>query len=109
MEGIFHQVELTTLPRDTGKAGDPGLLQARMVVTDDVAAPVQAPGQERFEELPPVNFGLAVGNAHAQDRAVPIWRDPNSDQQGHVDHRSLMTNMLVAGIEDHVRDRASGR
>ena len=103
---VFHQVELATLPRDARKAGGAGLFQPRMVVTDDVAAAVQAAGQEPLEELPPMNFSLAVGNAHAQDRAMAFRRDADGDQQRHVDHRPLMANVLVAGVEDQVRDLA---
>lgn len=56
--GVLLEMELATLPRDTGKASGEGGAETGMVVTDDQAQAVETPGLETGEELAPMDFSF---------------------------------------------------
>lgn len=63
--GVLLEMELATLPGDTGKASGEGGAETCVVVTDDQAQAVETPGLETGEELAPMDFSFTEFGADA--------------------------------------------
>lgn len=53
-----------------------------------------------LEELAPMHFRFGIGNAYAQDRAMPLRRDSDRDHQRHIDDGRLVTRVTV-GLQQY--------
>jgi len=95
-------VELAPLPRHPREPGVEGGLQPGVGVARDQLHPVQAPGLERGQEVPPVDLGLRQRDGRAEDRPLALRVDPDGHQDGTRDHRAAVADLLVAGVEDQV-------
>jgi site-specific DNA recombinase len=103
-------VELAPLPRHAGQPGVQRRLEPGVGVADHELDPVQPPGVERPQEVPPVGLGLRERDAHAEDRSLALRVDPDGDQDGAGAHLAAMPDVLVPRIQDQVgrlADRAA--
>ena len=64
-QGVLLEMELATLPGDTGKASGQGGAETCVVVTDDQAQAVETPELETGEELAPMDFSFTEFGADA--------------------------------------------
>ncbi|TSE24816.1 hypothetical protein Tther_02606 [Tepidimonas thermarum] len=58
LSGILLQMELAALPGHGGKDGAAGGFQAGMIVGDDQSHALETPGEQAFQEAPPIDLGL---------------------------------------------------
>ena len=49
-----------------------------------------------------MDFGLAEGDADAEDGALSILPDPDGDENGAVQELAALADLFVSGIQDHV-------
>ena len=101
--GVLLEMELAALPWDGREDGVAGGGHAGVGIADDEAGAVEAPGDQRGEEVAPVDFGLAEGDADAEDGAFAIGADADGDEHGAVAQEAAVAHFFIAGIEDEVR------
>jgi hypothetical protein len=49
-----------------------------------------------------VDFGLAEGDADAEDGALTILPDPEGDENGAIQKLTALADLFVSGVQDHV-------
>ena len=59
-----------------------------------------------FQELSPVWLSFAHGNAAAENRVFPAWRNADGREDGTRHHGPAVSDFFVSGIEDEVVDFA---
>ena len=64
------------------------------------------PPLQRCQKLPPMHFGFRQRHAGAENRPLPLRRDPHRHQQRARDHRAALPHFLVAGVHEQVRHLA---
>lgn len=50
-----------------------------------------------------MDFGLAEGDADAEDGALTILPDPDGDENGAIQKLPALADLFVSGVQDHVR------
>ena len=85
--GVLLEMELAALPEDGGEDGAAGGGEAGMVVADEELEAAQAALLEAGEEVAPVDFGLAGGDAGAGDQALAVGGNAEGDEPCAVDDR----------------------
>ena len=106
--GVLLEMELAALPEHGGKDGAAGGGKAGVVIADEKLKASQAALLEALEEFAPVDFGLAEGDADAQDLAFAIGSDAEGDEHRTVEHAAAVTDFFVTGIEDDVGEVTEG-
>ncbi len=101
-------MELATLPGHGWKHGRASGLEPGVVVTGDVGDAAQAALEEALEESPPVNFGFAQGDAHAQQDAFTVGTHAHGDEHRAVEQLAVLPDLFVAGIQDEIGKVAEG-
>lgn len=69
---------------------------------------MQASTLERPEESSPVDLLLGQSDRSTQNLTVPGFIDPDRHQDGHVNHAAALSDLLIAGIEEHVGEGPQG-
>ena len=100
--GILLEVELAALPRHGRKDGGAGGAQAGVVVADDELDAVETALLQALEELAPMDFGFAQGDADAQDGAFALGVDAQGDEDGAIQELAPVPDLFVASIQDQV-------
>ncbi len=108
VHGILHQVELASLPGDTGETGRTCVSHSRVIVTSDQLQAMQATINQRFEEVSPVNFRFAEADANPENAAFSILSHSDGDQHGAVANASAVTHLLVSCIENQIGRLSQG-
>ena len=49
-----------------------------------------------------MDFGLAEGDADAEDGALTILPDPDGDENGAIQKLPALADLFVSGVQDHV-------
>ena len=106
--GVLLEMELATLPGDTGKASGEGGAETGVVVTDDQAQAVETPGLEAGEELAPMDFGFTKFGADAQDGAFAVGINADSDEHGTRANDAVHADFFITRIHDEIGERAEG-
>src|SRR5438876_410337 len=78
------------------------------MVTDDALDAVEAALLEALEELSPMDFGFTEGDADAEDGALAVRVDAQSDQDGAIEQLAVVADLFVTGINDQVRASSEG-
>ena len=99
---ILLEVELAALPRHGRKDGGARGAQAGVVVADDELEAVQTALLQALEEVAPMDFGFAQGDADAQDGALALGVDAQGDEDGAIQELAAVADLFVAGIEHQV-------
>ena len=64
--------------------------------------PVEAPGPQPAQELPPEDLVLGVADVDAQDLPVPGGRHPGGDDHRLGGHLVVLSDVEVGGVQIHV-------
>ena len=94
--GVLREMELAALPGDGGEDGAPGGGEAGMVVAHEELEAAEAALLEAREEVAPVDFGFAEGDAGAEDLALAVRADAEGDEHGAVDDAAAVADPFVA-------------
>ena len=106
--GVLLEVELAALPGQGGKDGAAGGAQAGVVVGDEELEAAEAALLEAREEVAPVDFGFAQGDADAEDLALAVGTDAQGDEHRAVEHAAAVADLFIAGIEEDVGEGTEG-
>ena len=106
--GIELEMELATLPGDGGENGHTGSREPAMGIANDEEEAMEAACLKGSQECAPVNFGLAEGDADAEDGALSILPDPDGDENGAVQELPALADLLVSGVQDQVGIASQG-
>jgi len=96
------EVELTALPWDVRKAGDPGGAESAMVIADDEGGSLQTALLERAEKVAPMDLSFAQGGGDSEHATLAGGVDANGDEHGAIENDAVTADFFVAGIEDKV-------
>jgi len=99
---VLLEVELAALPRDGPKDGLTCRGQAGVIVADNEGDAAQAALDEALEEGPPMHLGFTEGDAHAEDDALAVGSDAQSDEDGAVAELALGADFFVTGVEHQI-------
>ena len=100
--GILLEVELAALPRHGGKDGGARGAQAGVVVADDELEAVETALLQALEEVAPMDFGFAQGDADAQDGAFALGVDAQGDEDGTIQELApILQRQLFFTISDN--------
>ena len=103
------EAELAALPGHGAKDGFAGGGHVGMIVADDEADAAQAAGDEAFEEVAPMHFGLAEGHADAQEGAFAVGADAQGDEDSTVAELAGVADFFAAGVEHQIGQVPSER
>ncbi len=73
-----------------------------MRIADDELHAMQAAFDEGVKELAPMDFGLAQGDADAEDGAFAIGADAEGDEYGAIHEQAAVTHFFIPGVENEV-------
>ena len=104
--GVLLEMELATLPGDTGKASGEGGAETCVVVTDDQAQAVETPGLETGEELAPMDFSFTEFGADAQDGAFALGINADSDENGTGANDAIHADFFITSVHDEIEEGA---
>ena len=99
---VLLEMKLAALLGDGVKDSLAGDGHARMGIADDETDAMEAAGDERGEELAPVDLGLAQGGADAADGAFAIGAAADGDEHGTVAQEVAITDLFQAGVEEEI-------
>ena len=112
LRGHAHQVRgvvgAASLPGRAGQVRRDRLDQPGVGVAGDQPDPGQAAGDEVGEELVPRRPGLAGGDPHAEDLAVPVAVDAGREQHDGVDHAAALADLHRQRVGGHEGERPGG-
>ena len=84
-------------PERSRRGAQPGV-----VIADEELEGAEAALLEAREEVAPMDFRFAEGDAHAEDLAFSIGADTEGDEHCAIEHAAAVADFLVAGVEDDV-------
>ena len=96
---------MAPLPGDGGENRSTGRPEAGMVITNEEFDAGEAAELEASKELAPMDLGLAHGDADAENGALAIGADTQSDEDGAIDEMTAVTDLFVAGVDEDIGGR----
>jgi hypothetical protein len=101
-EHVAQEMDGAALPGAAQHLGDRGL-EAGVGVGDAQPHPLQAPGPQAAEELPPEALGLGLAEVQADDLTAAAVVDAVRDHQRLVPDPTRLTHALDLGVQPQIR------
>src|ERR1035437_10136766 len=95
-------MELAALPRDGSKDGLARGTHAGVVVADDELDPAEAAPDQALEKGSPMHFGLAEGDADAEQGALAGGCDAERNEDGAIPELAVVADFFVAGVKHQI-------
>ena len=105
VQGVAQEVHVAALPRRVGQNLTNGRLQPSVIVADHELHSVQPSLPQSAQKTAPAVAALPFGHFHSKDAPPPFMVDPNRDQHRMAADRPLVTDPLVARVQNHIRIR----
>lgn len=106
--GVLLEMKLTALPGDGREDGGASGAQTGMIIADDVGDPLEAAELQAEEEVAPMRFGLAEGDAEAENGAFAEGIDAEGDEDGAIHQTAAVADFFVTGVEHQIGADAEG-
>ena len=101
----MRQVHVAALEGGFDKDLADGRAKACVIVSDDELDAVEAAPAQAEQEVFPGRAAFAAGDVNGQDLAASVPVHSDGDQHRLAHHHAAFAHLLIAGVEDEVRER----